>query len=96
MTTLTSLKQKWLVDPETQKHYDDLGEEFEIAIALIKARDEAGYSQNDVAEKMHTTQSVISRMESGRKFPSLSSILRYAKAIGYKAIISFEKEKERA
>ena len=93
MTTLASLKQKWLTDPVVQKHYDDLGEEFEIAIALIKARDEAGFSQNDVAEKMHTTQSVISRMESGKKIPSLSSILRYAKAIGYRAKISFEKER---
>jgi ribosome-binding protein aMBF1 (putative translation factor) len=91
MTTLASLKEKWLTDSKIRQHYEDLGEEFEIALALIKARDEAGYSQNDVAEKMHTKQSVISRMESGRMLPSLSSILRYAKAIGYHAKISFEK-----
>lgn len=50
MTTLTSLKQQWLSDSEVKKHYDDLSEEFQMAIALIKARDEAGYSQNDVAD----------------------------------------------
>ena len=91
MTTLTSLKRKWLVESEVKQHYDDLSEEFEIAVALIQARDKAGYTQDEVAEKMHTKQSVVSRMESGRAIPSLSSILRYAKAIGFRAKISFER-----
>ena len=91
MTTLTSLKRKWLAESEVKQHYDDLSEEFEIAVALIQARDKAGYTQDEVAEKMHTKQSVVSRMESGRAIPSLSSILRYAKAIGFRAKISFER-----
>lgn len=91
MTKLATLKKKWLAHPEVKRHYDALEEEFAIATALIRARDESGYTQDQVAEKMRTKQSVVSRMESGRVIPSLNSILRYAKAIGYRAKISFER-----
>ena len=91
MSNLRTLKEKWLKNSDVKQHYDALEEEFNIAIMLIKARDEAGFTQDQVAEKMHTKQSVVSRMESGRIIPSLSSILRYAKAIGFHAKILLEK-----
>ena len=90
MTTLVALKKKWLAQPKVKHHYDTLSEEFSIASALIQARSDAGYTQDQVAEKMKTKQSVVSRMESGRIIPSLNSILRYAKAIGCRAKLSFE------
>ena len=91
MTKLITLKKKWLAQPKVKQHYDALSEEFAIASALIQARGDAGYTQDQVAEKMKTKQSVVSRMESGRIIPSLNSILRYAKAIGFRAKISFER-----
>ncbi|MDJ0686306.1 MAG: helix-turn-helix transcriptional regulator [Alphaproteobacteria bacterium] len=67
--------------------YDALAEEYDIAAKLIAARKAAGMSQVEVAERMGTTQTVISRMESGRHRPSLGSIHRYAAATGAKATI---------
>jgi len=91
MTKLVELKKRWLAQPTVKCQYDALNEEFAIASALIQARSDAGYTQDQVAEKMKTKQSVVSRMESGRVIPSLSSILRYAKAIGCRARLSFER-----
>ncbi|QFY90321.1 helix-turn-helix transcriptional regulator [Magnetovirga frankeli] len=54
---------------------------------LIAARARAGLSQADLAERMHTSQSAVARMESGKTLPSLS---RYAEATGCKAVVRLE------
>jgi transcriptional regulator with XRE-family HTH domain len=38
-------------------------------------------TQDQVAQKMHTTQSVIARLESGKNSPSLQTIHKYATAV---------------
>jgi transcriptional regulator with XRE-family HTH domain len=82
MATLSQIKKKWLKDPAVKKAYDAQSAEFETAKVLITARLAAGYSQQQVAEKMGTTQSVIARMEGGEQLPSYRSIMRYAEALG--------------
>ncbi len=57
--------EKRLQDPEFKSAYDDLEEEFEIAQEVIKLRIELGLTQKELAEKAHTSQSAISRLESG-------------------------------
>ena len=52
--------------------------EYEIARALIKARLEKGLSQAEVAKRMNTKQSVISRAENARTMPSLAFLKRLA------------------
>jgi transcriptional regulator with XRE-family HTH domain len=49
---------------------------------LIAARGRAGLSQDDVARRMGTSQSVVARIESGRHWPSRSTLERYALATG--------------
>ena len=56
--------------------------EYEVAVALNKARTKAKLSQKELAERLHTTQSVISRMESGRANVSLAKLQSYAEACG--------------
>jgi Predicted transcriptional regulator with C-terminal CBS domains len=56
--------------------------EYEVAVALNKARTKAKLSQKELAERLHTTQSVISRMESGRANISLAKLQSYAEACG--------------
>ncbi len=46
--------------------------EYEIARALIKARIEKGLTQAEIAKRMNTKQSVISRVENAKTVPSLS------------------------
>ena len=54
-----------------------------LAADLIAARVAAGMTQEEVAARMWTTRSVVSRLESGvRTRPTLTSIERYAVAVG--------------
>ncbi len=71
-----------MLDPEFRRAYDSLKPEFEIARQLIRARRRAGMSQVEVAKRMRTTQSAVARLESGRQMPAMSSLKRYADALG--------------
>jgi len=58
--------------------------------ADIKAlRDECGYSQRELAERMRTAQSVVARLEGGRSSPSLSTLARVAEALGLEIEVRF-------
>ena len=81
MIKYDTIKSELLSDPEVAKEYENSKIEFEIAQSLILARIEANMTQAEVATKMHTTQSVIARLESGQHFPSLKTIHKYANAI---------------
>ena len=57
--------------------------EYQIAGQMLKARSRAGLTQDAVAERMGTTKSAISRLESaGKHAPSLATLKRYALAVG--------------
>jgi transcriptional regulator with XRE-family HTH domain len=90
MTRLKTLHKKWMKDPEYRKEYDGLEEEFALASALIEARSRAGLTQEELAERMDTSQSAIARMESGRATPSGTTLKRFAQATGTRLRISFE------
>jgi DNA-directed RNA polymerase specialized sigma subunit len=73
-------------DPEFAKAFHELDEEFELAIEMIKARNEANLTQTELAEKMGTTQAQVSRLEAGRG--NLASLRKYAKTVGKKVKIT--------
>ena len=50
--------------------------------ALIRARIEAGLTQQELAERIGTQQSAIARWESGRVSPSVSALAQIASATG--------------
>jgi len=64
--------------------------EYEIARALIKARIEKGLTQAQVAKRMHTKQSVISRVENARTIPSLSFLKRLAQVLNASLQVQFK------
>lgn len=69
--------------PGFQKAYDALELEYTVASQMLKARSRAGLTQDVVAERMGTTKSAISRLESaGKHAPSLATLKRYASAVG--------------
>ena len=82
--------KRWRKDPAYIKAYDALAEEFALAEALIRARAQAGLTQGELAKRMHTTQAVIARLESGRVKPSTRTLERLAAATGMRLRISFE------
>jgi transcriptional regulator with XRE-family HTH domain len=80
----------WRKNPEYEMAYNALEDEFALAAAMIEARARAGLTQEQLAERMHTTQAVIARLESGRAKPSTRTLERLAAATGLRLRISFE------
>ena len=75
---------------EYRKAFEDLAPEFALARAVIDARVTAGLTQEQLAQRMDTTQSVIARLESGRTRPSTQTLERLAAATGTRLRITFE------
>jgi ribosome-binding protein aMBF1 (putative translation factor) len=90
MKTLKTLKQEMLADAETSAAYVTLADEFAIARELIAARARAGLSQSEVAQRMGTTQSVVARLESGKRPPSMRTVERFAQAVGGHLVFHIE------
>ena len=84
-----SLVDQWRKDPEFVKAYDALEEEFSLASALIEARARANLTQEEVAQRMGTTQTAVARLEGARSMPSTRTLERYAKATGHRLRIAF-------
>lgn len=73
-----------------KKAYDDLEEEYALVKEMLNARARLGLSQEAVAELMGTTKSAISRLEAaGKHAPSLSTLKKYARAVGCHLEIKF-------
>jgi DNA-binding XRE family transcriptional regulator len=71
------------LQPGFSQAYDGLELEYAVASQMLGARTKAGLTQDAVAERMGTTKSAISRLESaGRHTPSLATLKKYAEAVG--------------
>jgi DNA-binding XRE family transcriptional regulator len=63
--------------------YAEGAEEYELVRELLAARAKAGLTQEQVAESMGTTKSAVSRLEAvGKHSPSVSTLKKYARAVG--------------
>lgn len=62
----------------------------EISRLLIKYRMEHGLTQEQLAKRVGTSYSQISRIESGRQRTSLETLLRIARALDLRMVIGFE------
>jgi transcriptional regulator with XRE-family HTH domain len=91
--THEELKQKALQKKNVKKEYDDLELEFQLLNEMLNARKEAGLNQSQVAELMGTKQTSITRLESalseGSHSPSLTTLKKYASAVGCHLDIKF-------
>ena len=90
MRSFEAWKRRMMKDPEFKKEYDALEDEFALASELIGARAKAKLTQEQVAKRMGTSQSAVARIESGRA-PSLTSLRKYAKAVGRRVEIKLAK-----
>lgn len=89
--TLKDFKTKALANPEVAKEYQELAPAYTLRKKLIKIRKDAGLTQEELAEILHTKKSNISRLENvnSKISPKLSTIEQYARAVGYKIEINF-------
>jgi len=70
------------LSPKFAKNFDKGYEQFKIGIFLKQARLEAGLTQEQVANKLCTKKSAISRIENHAEDIRLSTLVNYAQAIG--------------
>lgn len=82
-------KKQLLKKPEFREALKENEIEFQIAKAIIEARIKKGLTQEDLAKKMKTKQSVISRVENTKTIPSLSFLKRLADAMSLPLKVSF-------
>ncbi len=68
--------------PEFARNYDRDYEQFKIGVLLKQARLEAGFTQEQVARKLKTGKSAISRIENHAEDIRLSTLVNYAQALG--------------
>ena len=89
--SLKEFKKKALATPEVAEEYNRLSSAYALRKQLIKIRKNAGFTQEEIADILHTKKSNISRLENvnSKVSPKLSTIEEYAKAVGYKIEISF-------
>ena len=76
-----NFEKQLLARPGFKQALEETRLEYEIARALIKARLEKGLTQAEIAKRMHTKQSVISRVENARTMPSLAFLKRLAEVL---------------
>jgi len=77
-------KKRMKQDPEFWSGYDERLETFKLGILLKQARLEAGLTQDQIAKRLKTTKSVISRMENHATDIRLSTLEKFANAVGRK------------
>lgn len=84
------VREKWLRDYDVKKEYDALSTEFQIAAEIIKARTKAKMTQVELAEKLGTKPTAISRLESPNYGKvSVSTLKKIAQALNCDLTIQF-------
>jgi ribosome-binding protein aMBF1 (putative translation factor) len=71
-------------DPDFWSGYGERFETFRLGIMLKQARIEAGLTQEQIARRLKTTKSVVSRMENHATDIRLSTLEKFAEAVGRK------------
>jgi HTH-type transcriptional regulator/antitoxin HipB len=85
MSDLQKYKNKRMAkDPEFWKNYEEKFETFKLGVLLKQARVDAGMTQEQIANELNTTKSVISRMENHATDIRLSTLEKFAKVVGRK------------
>ena len=83
--THNKLKKIALSKSKVKTEYDALEPEFTLLREILLARQKAGLSQAQIAERMGTKPPSVTRLESslssGKHSPSLDTIKKYAKAL---------------
>jgi HTH-type transcriptional regulator/antitoxin HipB len=78
------INKRKLRDPKFAKGFDTGYEQFKIGVMLKQAREEAGLTQEQLAKKLNTKKSAISRIENHAEDIKLSTLENFANALGKK------------
>jgi DNA-binding XRE family transcriptional regulator len=76
------IKKRKSNDAEFAKGFDSGYEQFKIGVMLKQAREEAGITQEELAHSLHTKKTAISRIENHAEDIKLSTLEKFANALG--------------
>lgn len=79
-------RARWMKRKGFAAAYDALADEFAALAELLRARQSAGMTQAQVAQRMGIAQASVARLESSagsrKHAPSIATLRRYADAVG--------------
>lgn len=84
------ISQRKQIDNEFQDNFDDGYESFKIGVLLKQAREASGLTQEEIANKLFTKKSAISRIENHAEDIRLSTIEKFVSALGKKLELSIK------
>ncbi|MBQ8804767.1 MAG: helix-turn-helix transcriptional regulator [Tyzzerella sp.] len=76
------LKSSLMLDEEFRIEYEKLRPRYEVISQIIEARKEQNMTQAELAKRVGTQKSNISRLESGNYNPSLDFLIKVARSLG--------------
>jgi len=74
-------------DPDFAEGFDAGYEQFKIGVMLKQARIEAGITQEELAERLHTKKTAVSRIENHADDIKLSTLEKFAEATGKRLML---------
>lgn len=90
-TNFDRFLEEQLRDPQFAERFKRAGAAWDVALQLAALREQAGFSQTELARKLNTTQQQISRLESpGYEGHSLSMLRRVARVLNAQVRVIFE------
>ena len=75
--------EKRFQDPELRSNFEAENLRLESAVVLLKAREDAGLTQRELAKRVDVPQSTIARIERGNN-TSVDTLSKIANALGKK------------
>lgn len=76
------VKADLLKDEKFKREYERLRPRYEAIEQIVRARKEQNMTQEELARRVGTQKSNISRLESGNYNPSLDMLIKIAEALG--------------
>ncbi len=76
------IRKRKVTDPEFAEGFESGYRDLEIGVLLRQAREDAGLTQEQLAEKIQTKKTAISRLENHADDIKLSTLQKVARALG--------------
>ncbi len=90
MSNYQDLKKRLLKNKGIKKEYDMLRSEYELLDKIIALRLKQKMTQKQLADKLDTKQSAVSRLEKGMINPTVDFLNKLAAAFGKKLTVEFK------
>ena len=89
MSTYKDFKKRLLKNKNIKKEYERLRPENEVLDKIISLRIKSNLTQEELANKLNTKQSAISRLERGMINPTMTFLNKLASVFGKKLVVEF-------